>query len=372
MTRRRGLRPWSVGWAPSGRGPSGARPSGQGRWPRRRGAARIGGSGLRARARPRAPPRRLARAATRGARAARDAQPPAQVVARAHLQPPLGGDRHRRAAAAARSPRPRSRPASAPSRRGCATRRRPPGRPCARTAAPAVTTPAGVHAATAVGATAVHAPAGERHARLVVERRLPPPPVLGERGAPVLLRVHARAVERALAEATRDVRAEQVRRPVLPEPGHGAGGAERAPRPPRPVARRGEAREEPRAELDVSDVRVGAQVRRALHAEPVRIDPARRRRRPCARTPPGSAASVIIAQVPRSSRQTPAITATLQSGAGEAPVVALERPMPWAGRGSPKGRRRPCAGRRGQREIRAWVTGTFQRVSASASDSSSR
>ena len=76
---------------------------------------------------------------------------------------------------------------------------------------------------------AVDAPTGEGHAL-----GLAPPPVVGEGGAPVLLRVDVGAVERAGAEGAGDTRAEQPRRPVLAEPGDRLRGAERAERAPRP------------------------------------------------------------------------------------------------------------------------------------------
>ena len=157
---------------------------------------------------------------------------------------------------------------------------------------------------------AVDAPAREGHAR----SRLAPPPVVGERGAPVLLRVDA-ARRPASASPKRPVTRAPSRCGAQYWPSHGTDlrGAERAER------RRGQPRGALEARLQApargrrSASRASALQRRRRRRRGRRGRSTRRRRSPCARTPSGSDASVTIAQVPRASRHTPAIAQTLQS-----------------------------------------------------------
>ena len=117
-------------------------------------------------------------------------------MAGAHLEPPLARDRHGQQQRVARL----ALELDAPARRRARTRHSPPP-------ARATVRANGGASVTAVRRPhrdrgrrdAVHPPARERDA--APQLRLAPPPVLGEHRAPVLLRVRARAVQRARAEA---------------------------------------------------------------------------------------------------------------------------------------------------------------------------
>ena len=178
---------------------------------------------------------------------------------------------------------------------------------------------------------AVHAPARERD-----ELRLPPPPVVGERGAPVLLGVGVGAVQRAVPEGARDV---ARRAGAAPSTGRGTGpsapgragrtGAASGGRRRTRRAGRGRGRRAARARP------AGAGRRRSSGRAPGAVG------RVSVHTSPSEVASVTIAQ----SRQMPAIAQTLKPGCGEAPVVALERDAVRRGGGRRPGRRRPCGDR---------------------------
>ena len=194
------------------------------------------------------------------------------------------------------------------------------------------------------------------HARLAERGRVPPPPVVGERPRPVLLRVGDRAVQRELLAADRrpaaHARAEHDRLPVLGEPGDRVRGAERAEAPPRPADDVVERRVEPRvrAEVDVDAERVAAQ--RAADRDAVRVgvrDSRRLHRR--AHEP---------ARVRGQRRHPPAVAVRPDGdddqpapGVHDPPVVALER-HPVRALGPPEREVRPgCAVRAQEHGYRA-------------------
>ena len=241
----------------------------------------------------------------------------------------------------------------------------PPARATVRASGGAsVTRPSGVQTATAVGATPwMRPPANARRPRV------PGPTTSGRRTRRPSSSPRRRCApcERRGRRSGRLTRgAEQVRRPVLAEPGEHLRGAERPERAPRPAARRRSKRAlQAGAEVDLELVGGGAQVRRRVDAEAVAVERTVSAIAVC--SPPGWAASVTIAQSRARRRRSRRRSSRRPRSASSSPRSAV----PCARRGSPNGPSAPGA-IAPQREMTAWVTGMFQRVSASASDSSSR
>ena len=175
--------------------------------------------------------------------------------------------------------------------------------------------------------------AGERDRDVVAEVvRLPPPPAVGEAAAPVLLRVRPRAVERnAVPPATTPpahVGREQVRVPVLAQPGDGVRAAQAAERPPRPGDRR--ARAPRRAGSRGRGRAARGRRRRRTRRRRARRSRRGRRARPAAppsgrSRPDGRPARRTPSARRRATRLTPHITIATRPARGlrEAPEVAL-------------------------------------------------
>ena len=182
--------------------------------------------------------------------------------------------------------------------------------------------------AIAVGATPCTRPPANATPASSLERRLAPPPVVGERGAPVLLRVRAGAVQRPVAEVALHARTEQPRGPVLAR----ARGTDCAG-PSGPNARRGQSRR------SVSRTESPGPRSTCSDSASARNGPATTPR------PSGSARASTISvctKLPGSRRQRDHRPVAADAGdrdhapavAGEAPVVALEAQRPSAYRAS--------------------------------------
>ena len=248
----------------------------------------------------------------------RHAQPPRQVLVRAgsttRRSPGTGtgstaGAARRLALELHEPPRRACRaPASPP--------RRPRGEPRERRRERAAAGPRGARrprSARPPTGPSAHAPAGERDARVGVREALglPPPPVLGERRRPSSSpRSVAPGGRRpSPSRASPHARPEQVRMPVLRQPGDELGRPDAAERPRAATAAARAKRDvEPgvRPEVDVqARPRCRAERSAGPHPEAVPVDLARAARSRSARGRPGWAASATIAHGPAASRQTP-------------------------------------------------------------------
>ena len=225
-----------------------------------------------------------------------------------------------------------------------------------------VTTSSGVHDRDRGRRDAVDAPAREGHAL-----RLAPPPVLGERGAPVLLRVDA-ARRRASGRRSvpRHAGAEQPRRPVLAEPRHHCAGPS-GPNAARPFATlRRSAPSSPGPEVDAQRRRRRRAAGRRRRARPSREIRARRRSPSTPRRLGGGERHHRpVAAHARDRADAPA-------RAREAPVVALERRRRARAGGRRTGGRRPCGGRAVSARDQGVGDGDVPAGLAAASASSSR
>ena len=197
--------------------------------------------------------------------------------------------------------------------------------------------------------------------RLPERRRVPPPPVAGERAGPVLLGVGHRAVEveHGVADPRPppDLGVEHDRLPVLGEPGDGVGDAERAEGAARPADHVVEDDVEPRvvAEVGVDAAGVAAQRAAHGHAEAHAGRPRPWPSRPCARPRPGGrpASPCPSRRSPRRWRSAPArapgarcARSSPRTGRrGRAPAARTAGRRPWRGSGGGA----PATGRRCRR-----------------------